>query len=474
MDKKTFEIPVDILFDSFDDYLATNDKGILSAEFGSGKSYFLSKYIQSERAKNKYMFIPIYPIHYQVAENKDIFEYIKRDILLQLILLGENLFDEIAIKKYISLSSFVNENALSLAGELAPFLPAISIGPLSWDIKNVFTSIKKIKNKYSECKKELDLDGKKEEFLKQFDEKGCIYEFDAITELIRSVISNLKEQTNKQIVLVIEDLDRIDPDHVFRILNILSAHSDYRINLKTFSTQNVEVNKFRFDKLLLVCDINNIKNIYYHRYGENSDFYGYIHKYYNSGPYHFSLAQELLVNIDAIYEKIVKKQINKNSDYFRSSYSLVRGATFILLQILIEAKQINIRQVTHRKEFRLIEQAQVEKLFYSFDLLAELIGSKEELKKAFIKIPSDKYKFYFTKQEECLFHLLIETLSNKYYIDSKDLDCNKDTDSYVYTLSEERKYMFLAKYSDKIENEEKFISFKEALLDAYHYYLEKN
>lgn len=31
----------------------------------------------------------------------------------------------------------------------------------------------------------------------------------------------------KRFVLVFEDMDRIDPAHIFRILNVISAHMDY-------------------------------------------------------------------------------------------------------------------------------------------------------------------------------------------------------------------------------------------------------
>ena len=80
-------IPIDSEIATFSDYLNNNCRGILSARFGDGKSFFLNKV--KEQLSDKYFFLTIYPVNYQVAENKDIFEYIKRDILLQILMTSE-------------------------------------------------------------------------------------------------------------------------------------------------------------------------------------------------------------------------------------------------------------------------------------------------------------------------------------------------------------------------------------------------
>ena len=88
--------------------------------------------------------------------------------------------------------------------------------------------------------------------------------------------------------MIIEDLDRIDPAHIFRILNVFSAHFDrYGVD-KTCGD-----NKFCLDKIVTVCDINNIKKIYAHVYGDNTDFTGYISKFSNSKEYIYSLKDKL-------------------------------------------------------------------------------------------------------------------------------------------------------------------------------------
>lgn len=59
---------------------------IFSARFGDGKSYFLNEFMKSyDEKKNDYYFITLHPVNYVVEENRDVIEYIKRDILFQLI-----------------------------------------------------------------------------------------------------------------------------------------------------------------------------------------------------------------------------------------------------------------------------------------------------------------------------------------------------------------------------------------------------
>ena len=91
---------------------------------------------------------------------------------------------------------------------------------------------------------------------------GSIYESNLITQIILNLVEDAKTNmgTNKKIILVIDDLDRIDPEHIFRILNILSVHNDFG---------NQQEHKFGFDKTILVCDIDNIRNIYRAKYGIN-------------------------------------------------------------------------------------------------------------------------------------------------------------------------------------------------------------
>ena len=76
-------IPIEPYLKDFQQYLDANSRCILSAKFGNGKSYFVSRFM--DEYSKEYLFIPIYPVNYQVMDNKDIFELIKRDILIKLL-----------------------------------------------------------------------------------------------------------------------------------------------------------------------------------------------------------------------------------------------------------------------------------------------------------------------------------------------------------------------------------------------------
>ena len=55
---------------------------IFYAWFGEGKSYFLNEFMKSyDEKKNDFSFITLHPVNYVVEENRDVIEYIKRDIL---------------------------------------------------------------------------------------------------------------------------------------------------------------------------------------------------------------------------------------------------------------------------------------------------------------------------------------------------------------------------------------------------------
>jgi len=124
--------------------------------------------------------------------------------------------------------------------------------------------------------------------------------------------------------LIIDDLDRIDPEHIFRILNVFSAH---------FS-KDYESHKFGFEKVILVCDLNNIRNLFQHKYGSGVDFSGYIDKFYSIAPFHYDNKKEIISRIDNFIETI-KRETN-NNEYFRFSR--------IVLKMMVEYDLINLRK----------------------------------------------------------------------------------------------------------------------------------
>ena len=270
----------------FSQYLATTDRIILSAKFGDGKTYFLNQLRRDDELSKDYKFFTIYPVNYSVAKNEDVFEYIKRDIILQLN--EEGLLDKVDIDAvFDSLVSFDDVRAI------VSFLLSFVAGGAFYD---------KILNKFWEKKKEYE--EKKhtaDKYLSSFTQKqGCIYEKDGYTLLVRNAIKWMKEDhamngpewKGKKAVLIVEDLDRLDPKHLFRILNVLSAHIDDTTN------PDLVTNKFGFRNIVLVMDYEATEHIFHHFYGENACYDGYMSKFLSREPFRYSIQHFIALEIE--------------------------------------------------------------------------------------------------------------------------------------------------------------------------------
>ena len=328
-------IPIDSEITTFSDYLNNNCRGILSARFGDGKSFFLNEV--KKQLSDKYIFITIYPVNYQVAENKDIFEYIKRDILLQILMTSEIDFSDEKYGFSLRLWEFLNQHGKDLVSDIVSLI-ASSLANIPQDTIKVFRdNIAKFKD-FSEKANHSQSDSI-ESYLDEFaSQRGGIYEFDPISRIIYQLITDIKENGGRQVILVIEDMDRIDPAHIFRILNVFSAHWDMQDYSEQKLAHGNPLNKYNFDKILLVCHFQNIKNIFHHFYGERTDFTGYIHKFSSSTPYEYSLN-------DVIEEWILQK-IPFSKDTFPAICE--RLADLIMRKYENCEKIItNIRHITH-------------------------------------------------------------------------------------------------------------------------------
>lgn len=306
-------IPIDEAIDEFGEYLKLNSRCILSAKFGDGKSYFLSQFMKKK--EKKYLFIPIYPVNYQIADNKDIFEYIKRDILIRLLMSPDIEIDDTQINENILLLNYLTSNTKNILMDTLEMLPTINICGMSFDLPKMVNVLKTLEKKYKEHSEKFEPDEKKiTDFIEKVSKvKGSIYEFDFISQLICLLNDNYRKKykNRREIVLVIEDLDRIDPAHIFRILNIFSAHFDWFSMPSAKFQEQYYMNKFRFDKIITVCDYENIKHIYSHFYGPQTDFEGYISKYASTFPYKYSLR-------NSIQEHILKnlhRELTKNPNF---------------------------------------------------------------------------------------------------------------------------------------------------------------
>ena len=261
----------------FAQYLEKTDRIILSAKFGDGKTYLLNELRRDEAMQDKYEFFTIYPVNYSVAKNEDVFEYIKRDIIVQL--------HERKLLENIDLNAlFGSIFTLADLTSVVPFL--LSLIPLGELCNEGYNKFLEIKKKYDEKKHTVD------KYLSQFaNTAGCIHEEDGYTKLIKKAIKwisqdhslNGKVKKAKKPVLIIEDLDRLDPKHLFRILNVVSAHID------DSKQPDIVGNKFGFNNIVLVMDYDVTKHIFHHFYGAQACYEGYMSKFLSREPFRYSI-----------------------------------------------------------------------------------------------------------------------------------------------------------------------------------------
>ena len=108
---------------------------------------------------------------------------------------------------------------------------------------------KTFRNAYLKYKKECSKDDYVCNFLDKVKTNFSIEE-DIITKVIKD---NIKK-CGKKVVLVFEDMDRIDPAHLFRIMNVLSAQIDYPYRLGMPTDESLIGNKFDVDNVVMVLD----------------------------------------------------------------------------------------------------------------------------------------------------------------------------------------------------------------------------
>ena len=249
---------------------------IFSARFGDGKSYFLNEFMKSyDEKKNDYYFITLHPVNYVVEENRDVIEYIKRDILFQLI--KDNRIYDFKEGYDKIFDAVCNVESLF---KLADF--AASIIPVK-GLKEGYKALKGLVSTIDEKRKEQDVLHVVDDYLNGFYGKsGSISECDAFTYLIQKSL----EQMMARSVLIIEDLDRIDPAHLFRIMNVLSSQVD-----NPYYSEVPNGNKFGFDKIILVMDYEIARHLFHHFYGKEANYEGYMNKFLNTLPFSYSIKE---------------------------------------------------------------------------------------------------------------------------------------------------------------------------------------
>lgn len=303
-----FRVPVDSAIQDFKEHLRCHPRTILSARYGDGKSYFLDAFMKDSGVQNEFQFIKLYPVNYQVLENHDIFEVIKYDILMQMGL--QDMIDlSYSVLPHDAFFYCMKNHGLDLLESLFDIASNIEGVSLVKAIGKIGKSsagfVKVIKEAAKEYEKYKDGD---EAILNKYMDTAdgiAIYEEDLITKIIKDNLEKWrqKEENKKKVVLLLEDMDRIDPAHLFRVLNIFSAHMDYSFKYGVNPDDSLIGNKFGFDNVVMVIHYENLKSIFAHFYGPETCFDGYIHKFADKGKFVYSLKDE---SVKYYYESLNK------------------------------------------------------------------------------------------------------------------------------------------------------------------------
>lgn len=302
--------------DDFTNIYENSERIFFSGKYGIGKTTYLKNFFNKEEHKNTFP-IHIFPVNYAIEKNENILNLLKYDILYALVLKDTLQNRSIPInKKETKIKDYVIENADKLFIKFLQTLP--KIGKYVKDIESKWIEIKKDFESFSNEEFE---NSKLDEFIQKIEQKeGSIYENDFITSLINKKLNHLKNNDIKP-VLILDDIDRIEPVHIFRILNVFAS---------LYDDNNYKSNKFDFSKVIIVGDIFNIQSVYHHIYGYNADFDGYIDKFYSDQIYYLSFRESL------------KSQITKFN--FNQSYFVTRLVSDIII-ILFDNKKLNFRQL---------------------------------------------------------------------------------------------------------------------------------
>lgn len=242
-----------------------------------------------------------------------------------------------------------------------------------------------------------------DQFMTEIESKtGSIYQKDMVTVIIRSILKRLQDsESDIRTILVIDDLDRIDPEHLFRILNILTAHNDI---------EDETSNKFGFDKIITVFDVDNVKKIFYSKYGLNVDFIGYISKFYSKEVFHFDIAWEITEKLFDIFRDATIENTEEEVQPFWNSHAYQRIMPVLIL--LIQKRIVSIRDL--RKTNKKLKANEIYAVkfnqfgnsirwnpnypyFIMYDFLVNILGGRHELRKVLNELKEYDFQ-YFIKQ----------------------------------------------------------------------------
>lgn len=422
MNNEQIKVQTNAIAEKFLEHLQLpgNERIIFSGKFGTGKTTFLDEFFKSY--KKEYFTVKLYPVHYSVASNEDIFEYIKFDILFQMLEqeeFGASIFSdkELAVQ-------YTLENLHSIMASLLRIIPKIDKGYKQ--ITGVMENLKKSYEDFKAQRNANELDPVMQ-FLKGIAmEKGSPYENNCITDIIKKKLEQVRKNGRKT-VLLIDDFDRIDPEHTFRILNVLASQCDGEF---------CGGRKFSFDHTILVCDINNIRNTFHHRYGSDTDFTGYIDKFYSKQIFEFDIREYFRYELN-----VFLSPLGYNNSFLKG---LASEMILPVIEELIKRGEINLRQAHNWTSLKVNLKHYVvgSIVMPDSDLSVILLGAlaamlgEDELERIINKYDALNLQYNLTDSvlrypAGVLFHMISHDRYH-FHIDSKsEYECDFEGDRYL-------------------------------------------
>lgn len=354
---------------------ANNQRIIFSGSFGSGKTTFLNDFFKTEEQLNKYYVCKLFPVNYVTSDNKDIYELMKFDILLQLLGSKSNVtLEESDFDKLSTLSKSVKKNSLKLLQGIMGVASSID-----GKAKILSKAVGVIADIYAEYK-DQDPQTKVDRFLADLENQvGSSYEMNDISKLISEMLikarrlNKKEEEEGKETVLLIDDFDRLEPMQSFRLLNILSTNDN-----ETGTGEN----KFGFDKIIIVCDINNLRDCFAHINGTSNAFNGYIDKFYSTQIFNFDIKNDLIKAISVWFV-----EINISRDVREEFYEMYID----IIKQMISCGSLNVRSLTKMQYSPAIDVSYERVLGYSpkidymklfFSMLQQMFVGDQEVSNA--------------------------------------------------------------------------------------------
>jgi hypothetical protein len=463
------KISTDIEKDKFNQFVSIEENAriLFSGKFGTGKTHFLNEFFEVN--KNTYEVFHLYPVNYQIGNNEDILNLIKYDIVVELIRKNKDVFQAKEVcgikessllfwswaKENFTINSFLQktvstgEDLLLLAAD--PFTTVLSkLGRPLKELLEIDKEFQEFKLKY----KAGDA-GLIDEFNKLVKNKD-ISEPDYISNLIKEKI--LSEKAGKKSILVLDDLDRIDPEHIFRLLNLLSAFFERE-----------DKNRFGFDCIIIVADYSNLENIFHHKYGPETDFSGYVNKFFSITPYYFDNRKAVISTVESVVLSVknenpsLKTAIEHNNGYIKLFLEQIFSRA-------VELDLINLRELLKPTRFQFTELRKggfnendrgdsFQKIFdigikiaiLSFANKNTFLGVVNKIKKAKFRTKEIMpFKDYLT----CLLKVMnvVPSQGGKFYYNSYEVTWNFSTDSFESVSRGVEKDLFYDLLTEYVES----------------------